>query len=230
MAAASLNHVRGATAPQPPEPFRCDTGRRTAGSLGLPRGDWTSHRRRVLERQAAELRADRLRPPRGGPARVCASWTPPAAARPRAAATSRAPWACRARRPDTGDRPAPVRTRLHRDRARGGCDEDERLGRVRRSRACAPPEAATSPGVPPAGAPPAGAAGLTSRDRPGRRSVSHTVRCPPSAWRSGRRPAPLALEPRQGPLSRGRVHQGPGDRLLHARRARRCCRTCATGR
>ena len=29
----------------------------------------------------------------------------------------------------------------------------------------------------------------------------------------------LALEPRQGPLPRGRVHQGPGHRLLHARRA-----------
>ena len=27
-----------------------------------------------------------------------------------------------------------------------------------------------------------------------------------------------------------RVHQGPGDRLLHARRAARCCRTCAAAR
>src|SRR4051794_39660442 len=36
-----------------------------------------------------------------------------------------------------------------------------------------------------------------------------------------RRSPPLALQPRQGPLPRGRLHQGPGHRLLHADRARR---------
>ena len=34
----------------------------------------------------------------------------------------------------------------------------------------------------------------------------------------GRGPPPQALEPRQGLLSGRRLHQGPGDRLLHARR------------
>ena len=42
-----------------------------------------------------------------------------------------------------------------------------------------------------------------------------------------RRSDALALEPGQGALSPRGVHQGPGDRLLHADRAGRCCRTCA---
>ena len=52
------------------------------------------------------------------------------------------------------------------------------------------------------------------------------------AGRRGRRrgPAPAPLQPRQGPLPRGGLHQGPGDRLLHARRPGGCCRTCAAGR
>ena len=36
-----------------------------------------------------------------------------------------------------------------------------------------------------------------------------------------RRQAAVAVEPRQGPLPRGGVHEGPRHRLLHARRARR---------
>ena len=42
---------------------------------------------------------------------------------------------------------------------------------------------------------------------------------PPSASSVDRRPAPLALEPRQAAVSAGRVHEGPRDRLLHADRA-----------
>ena len=44
----------------------------------------------------------------------------------------------------------------------------------------------------------------------------------PAAGRGrGRGPAALALEPGQGDVPRYRVHQGPGDRLLHAHRAGR---------
>ena len=47
-----------------------------------------------------------------------------------------------------------------------------------------------------------------------------------SRWRS--RGAASACRTSTRSSTRGRVHQGPGDRLLHARGAGRCCRTCAT--
>ena len=43
----------------------------------------------------------------------------------------------------------------------------------------------------------------------------------------GRGADAVALQPRQGLLSRDRLRQGPGDRVLHARRRRSCCRICA---
>src|SRR5918997_5489547 len=44
----------------------------------------------------------------------------------------------------------------------------------------------------------------------------------PQARRGGdRRPDPVAVQPRQGPVPEGRLHEGPRHRLLHAHRAGR---------
>ena len=75
-----------------------------------------------------------------------------------------------------------------------------------------------------------GAAPAGRRRARARRDASRTRAAP----RGGssvevERPHPVALEPGQGPVPGGRLHEGRGDRLLRADRADRCCRTCATG-
>ncbi len=98
------------------------------------------------------------------------------------------------------------------------------------------PRAGRPPSMPRTGARDArrrrpGEAGGAAESQPPRRPAQRRSRSRASGHTTGqargddrdRRPRAEALEPRQGPLPRGRLHEGRGDRLLRRDLARCCC-------